>query len=372
MRARGAVCRTRFSPRLAAVFALASLGACTGWDTAANDRSGPNRDLVVEPMSTAASPELQAKWTALTNKLENGDLTVHEQSAALRRFTAQEGDDHPYAKRVTAWGKELDQSVAEDRARQAERAQRYAVRAAQDERERKLAEAVARSELERGSLRTLGAEVLFELVGLSAAFQQPGFVSVDLSLASRGSHTQQHPIGPRSLGELPIALFAVDTRYAPPPETSDPPAILGFGLAMVRQLFDERGTLRPAALQRALDEVWVAPDQVFVGAPARAVHSLFDQSIELYIDGHDALRKVGRRRALGAFRKALRADPMGMPTFYRSFVRRHHIELFGGEAVVSDAAHVIIAFWLRRMDDGTDRIILAYLKRVQAAYKVGE
>ncbi|MFT7624379.1 MAG: hypothetical protein ACI9WU_003566 [Myxococcota bacterium] len=199
---------------------------------------------------------------------------------------------------------------------------------------------------------------------------------VTLTLPS-GATVTKSPELAFGLGTVRWALGDLIRRRAPDlldTEANRPEALrlAGSANAVLKGLlggaiFDPNkpGALKRAAVQRLADELGkIQPDTMIAGTTARAVYRLFRKPIREYALVYGALlRTPGKAKSVRAWRKHVRkhANPdthynQKMLAFYTDFANKHAVGKTAGLGHRWDM-RVIAGFWIRRMADGTDKIL---------------
>jgi hypothetical protein len=132
---------------------------------------------------------------------------------------------------------------------------------------------------------------------------------------------------------------------------------------------DKPGTIRRAPLEKLLAGLAPKPKQKLWGTTARSIYPIFRPVVREYASSHAALVKNGGRdRLLDEAAAYETANPgRNMAVFYHRYAKK---------AGLSKTVHLrrswtegfVTGFWLRRMRDGTDGVLLSYLADVLAQY----
>ena len=336
--------------------------------------AGCERDRPEPP----APSEADAPWKTLVAELDGDRLTVHEKLRALDEFTAQFPDDHPYEDELARRRRDIERAVEADLAAQASRA-----RANQQEEDAVLDR--RRDAIATGPLAAVTQEVLFRFWPWEDDVSEDGFDAVTLAVDGRPPRVRRAPFRGSGLGTLRHAatellgeLFPEAVREGEYLQRHDR---LNESLNQLLRgrlgtdLFDEAnpGALDPAALEKLLDDIYVSPDAPFIGARAGDVYRLFRPIVWDYARVHQVLdRKFGRKKLVAMYRRALRTHDSSsyettMLRFYGDFVTKHDVAKRAG---LDDdwTAPVIAGFWMRRADDGTDRILVDFLRKAAGDY----
>ena len=141
-------------------------------------------------------------------------------------------------------------------------------------------------------------------------------------------------------------------------------------------LFDMEnpGRVNKETLKVFLDRIYMPPKSQLLGTSTTELYKLYRQPIEEYARVYRAMRKVGKRRVVRAYRKALKqhADPSqhyneAMLGFYRTFTKSNNIAKRSGLMHRWDLS-IMSGFWMRRMADGTDRMLWDFTLKVLKDY----
>jgi len=135
------------------------------------------------------------------------------------------------------------------------------------------------------------------------------------------------------------------------------------------RLYGAEAHVDKKALKKLLAAVWTAPDSLFLGVAARAVYALHRDACRTAAVVYVALRDtVGKPAALAAYKAALARDGgRKMYEAYHDLASAHGI-LAAAAPASSHEVEYLTGFWVRRMADGTDGDLFAFLTKVLKAY----
>jgi hypothetical protein len=133
------------------------------------------------------------------------------------------------------------------------------------------------------------------------------------------------------------------------------------------RLYAADGRVDKKALKKLLDGVWIEPDAPLAGLPAREIYALHRGECRAAALVYVALRDgVGKGAALKKYKAALARDAHAMGKFYRDLAGAPGIA--GAATAETKDPTYLTGFWLRRMADGTDAELFAFLSKVLKAY----
>ncbi len=215
-----------------------------------------------------------------------------------------------------------------------------------------------------------------------------GAATSPVTLQGRGAAVTKTPELALGMGTVRYALEDLIQEGAPElvdPETRRSDALRLASAAnklltplLGGTLFDSKrpGALRPKAVKRlmALAKT-IGPDTKLAGTTAAEVYTLYRRPIREYAAVYKALLdKPGRRRIVRAYRKAVKqfANPDlvyndKMLEFYSRFAHTHGVGDAAGLGRRWDIA-IIAGFWMRRMADGTDKMLWSTLQDRLSAF----
>ena len=325
-----------------------------------------------------APSEADAPWQALVASLDGDRLSVHEQLQALDEFESR-FSDHPYEKQLAERRRKIEQLVTDELAAQASRAKTF-------EAEQTAGAERRRTAIESGSLSSLAGEIMFLFAPWEDEIKQEGFTPVAMQVESKGPRVRHSPFQSMGMGSMRVALRdlmseAVPDMVKPEGEYRERHDRMNESFNLLlrgrlgAKLFDEDhpGAIDPVALEKLLDEVYVSPDQPFLGARASDTYRLFRSIVWDYARVYVSLNKnVGKRKLLAAYKQGRAkfddsSDETSMLMFYDEFARKHEVAKSAGLAETWGAS-VIVGFWMRRAADGTDQTLVAFLRKVAADY----
>ncbi len=131
-----------------------------------------------------------------------------------------------------------------------------------------------------------------------------------------------------------------------------------------KPLYISEARLDPKALQIIVNRFLALSPDTPLYDDRRTLAEVYQQlsaAAPEYIQAREALTRHGDKKALEAYRRALKRHPDDMISFYETFTRKR-LELD------SFIAPDLVGFWLRRMNDGTDSIILEAIKGAEARF----
>lgn len=128
-------------------------------------------------------------------------------------------------------------------------------------------------------------------------------------------------------------------------------------------LFAAAGRLNRASTRRLLRAFEKNLEDEFLGVPLDQAYPVFAYRLRKYAAVYRALKQVGLAQAKQAYRAAVKKDSSAMLGFYESWAKAHDIQELAGLEYDWDARNPT-GFWMRRMADGTDRMLFATLQRV--------
>jgi hypothetical protein len=326
----------------------------------------------------AEQAEDHAPWRELVAELDGDRLTVHEKLRAIDEFAARFSPDNPHEAELARRRREIERAVEADLAAQEERAREFAAQQ-EEELERR------RAALESQTLIALAEQVLFAFAPWEDEVAEEGFSAVTMEIEGRSHRVRRAPFREVGLGTLRLTLAGLVAEVAPDlaregdylerhqrmNESFNRLLAGRLGAALFRE--DDAGALDAAALERLLEEVYVEPDATLLGTRARDLYRLVRPIVWDYARMHRFLdRRVGRDRLAAAYREALGTHDgsnheTSMLRYYERFAGEHGAAEGAGLAEPW-AAPVLAGFWMRRAADGTDRVLVTFLRKVAAAY----
>lgn len=276
--------------------------------------------------------------------------------------------------------KEAERKAADEKAKadDARRAEAEAKEAA----EKKAAEEAA-TELKNGDLRILAGRILFGFSRWCGKIDAPNFVAVKLN-DGREDRTHDRPLS-FGLGSVRSGARAVMRDALPASWASNEQNGWQGRLRIVtNELLKDRiggdlfaatpGKLNAGPLKTLLDKLYIAPDKPLLGATAAQVYSVVRQPVRDYTATY-ALMKPKKAAHTKAYREARAkyADKAGdkysndmMEWYYaQSDALQLKEKLEMGDR---RGAYLMSGFWMRRFDDGTDKICYDFLRKVTKAY----
>lgn len=141
-------------------------------------------------------------------------------------------------------------------------------------------------------------------------------------------------------------------------------ATLNFLLSsrVAKPMMAKAGIFNPASVAALLKQTRIKPQTPFLGTTAQEVYNVYKPTIENLILVWSAIDKVGVKKTLTAYRKALKKNDH-MLAFYNSFATRHDIFKKSKQTQgQSWGVNTPLGFWMRRLHDGSAKVILTWLK----------